>query len=101
MYDVVEDKVLIGDRPKLSNDPENKIPLNERLLIKRDNEEEDVRLSYHMLECILTLLFLSLSRKSLRFTTSPLRWQTGSGHIMIMYARRCMRCSPVSPRIRK
>ncbi|KDQ60955.1 hypothetical protein JAAARDRAFT_31952 [Jaapia argillacea MUCL 33604] len=38
--DTVEDKLLIGDRPKQSNDPENKLPLKERLA-KRKQEELD------------------------------------------------------------
>ncbi|OCH92238.1 hypothetical protein OBBRIDRAFT_791472 [Obba rivulosa] len=38
--DTVEDKLLIGDRPKPSNDPENRLPLKERLA-KRKQEELD------------------------------------------------------------
>lgn len=38
--DTVEDKLLIGDRPKPSLDPENKAPLKERLA-KRKQEEFD------------------------------------------------------------
>ncbi|KAI0721082.1 N-acetyltransferase B complex non catalytic subunit-domain-containing protein [Cerioporus squamosus] len=38
--DTVEDKLLIGDRPKPSNDPETKLPLKERLA-KRKQEEID------------------------------------------------------------
>ncbi|KII88399.1 hypothetical protein PLICRDRAFT_54238 [Plicaturopsis crispa FD-325 SS-3] len=38
--DTVEDKLLVGDRPKQSNDPENQLPLKERL-IKRKQEELD------------------------------------------------------------
>ncbi|OBZ75813.1 N-alpha-acetyltransferase 25, NatB auxiliary subunit [Grifola frondosa] len=38
--DTVEDKLLIGDRPKPSSDPENKLPLKERLA-KRKQEELD------------------------------------------------------------
>lgn len=41
--DSVEDKLLIGDRPKPSNDPENQQPLRERLVKKKDDEIEDVR----------------------------------------------------------
>lgn len=36
--DTVEDKLLVGDRPKQSNDPENKLPWKERLS-KRTEEE--------------------------------------------------------------
>ncbi|GBE82163.1 hypothetical protein SCP_0405430 [Sparassis crispa] len=38
--DSVEDKLLIGDRPKPSIDPENKLPLKERL-VRRKQEELD------------------------------------------------------------
>jgi len=38
--DTVEDKLLVGDRPKQSNDPDNKLPWNERLA-KRSQEELD------------------------------------------------------------
>ena len=41
--DSVEDKLLIGDRPKPSNDPENQQPLRERLAKRKDDEIEDVR----------------------------------------------------------
>jgi N-terminal acetyltransferase B complex non-catalytic subunit len=40
--DVVEEKLLIGDRPKLSNDPENAMPLKERVLLRDDRERKDV-----------------------------------------------------------
>ncbi|OSC97114.1 actin cytoskeleton organization protein [Trametes coccinea BRFM310] len=36
--DTVEDKLLIGDRPKPSYDPETKIPLNERLAMRKQEE---------------------------------------------------------------
>jgi N-terminal acetyltransferase B complex non-catalytic subunit len=41
--EVVEEKLLIGDRPKLSNDPENLKPLKERLLERVDEERKEVR----------------------------------------------------------
>lgn len=40
--DSVEDKLLIGDRPKPSHDPENQLPLNERLAKRRSEELEDL-----------------------------------------------------------
>jgi N-terminal acetyltransferase B complex non-catalytic subunit len=43
--DTVEEKLLIGDRPKLSNDPENKIPLKDRLVSRNDEERKDVRIN--------------------------------------------------------
>ncbi|KAL4251731.1 MDM20/NAA25 family protein [Abortiporus biennis] len=42
LVESVEDKLLIGDRPKPSNDPENKIPLNERLAKKKEEEMEEL-----------------------------------------------------------
>jgi N-terminal acetyltransferase B complex non-catalytic subunit len=40
--EVVEEKLLIGDRPRLSNDPENLKPLKERLLERTAEEREEV-----------------------------------------------------------
>ena len=40
--DTVEEKLLIGDRPKQSHDPENKIPLEERLVARKSEELEEV-----------------------------------------------------------
>ncbi|KAH7922099.1 hypothetical protein BV22DRAFT_1037860 [Leucogyrophana mollusca] len=40
--DTVEDKLLIGDRPKQSNDPENKLPLKERLANRKPEELEEL-----------------------------------------------------------
>jgi N-terminal acetyltransferase B complex non-catalytic subunit len=36
--DIVEEKLLVGDRPKQSNDPDSKLPWKERLS-KRSQEE--------------------------------------------------------------
>ncbi|KAH9946109.1 N-acetyltransferase B complex non catalytic subunit-domain-containing protein [Epithele typhae] len=36
--DTVEDKLLIGDRPKPSYDPNTKLPLKERLVIRKEEE---------------------------------------------------------------
>ncbi|THH26464.1 hypothetical protein EUX98_g7719 [Antrodiella citrinella] len=44
LNDIVEDKLLIGDRPKPSNDPDNLLPLNERLA-KRTPEEDAAELT--------------------------------------------------------
>lgn len=41
--DTVEDKLLIGDRPKPSNDPETKLPLKERLAMRKQEEINEVR----------------------------------------------------------
>jgi N-terminal acetyltransferase B complex non-catalytic subunit len=38
--DTVEDKLLVGDRPKQSNDPNVNLPLKDRLS-KRNQEELD------------------------------------------------------------
>ncbi|KAH7913728.1 N-acetyltransferase B complex non catalytic subunit-domain-containing protein [Hygrophoropsis aurantiaca] len=40
--DTVEDKLLIGDRPKQSNDPENKLPLKERLASRKPEELQEL-----------------------------------------------------------
>ena len=40
--DTVEDKLLIGDRPKPSVDPDTKLPLKERLAVQRPEELEEV-----------------------------------------------------------
>lgn len=39
--DTVEEKLLVGDRPKQTNDPGR--PLNERLAQRNANEEQNVR----------------------------------------------------------
>lgn len=40
--DTVEDKLLIGDRPKPSLDPENRLPLKERLAKRKAEELDEV-----------------------------------------------------------
>lgn len=40
--DTVEEKLLVGDRPKQSNDPENKLPLQERLAARKPQELQEV-----------------------------------------------------------
>ena len=40
--DTVEDKLLIGDRPKPSHDPETKLPLQERLAARKQGEVDEV-----------------------------------------------------------
>jgi len=40
--DSVEEKLLIGDRPKQSHDPENKTPLEERLSMRKPEELEEL-----------------------------------------------------------
>ncbi|KAI0780924.1 actin cytoskeleton organization protein [Trametes elegans] len=40
--DTVEDKLLIGDRPKPSFDPEIKLPLNERLASRKQSEIDEL-----------------------------------------------------------
>ncbi|KAI5121380.1 hypothetical protein M0805_001193 [Coniferiporia weirii] len=36
--DTVEEKLLIGDRPKIADSPENKIPLRERIHLRKETE---------------------------------------------------------------
>lgn len=43
--DTVEEKLLIGDRPKVADLPENKIPLRERIHLRKENELDEVRIS--------------------------------------------------------
>ena len=40
--DTVEDKLLIGDRPKPSYDPETKLPLKDRLAARKQEEIDEV-----------------------------------------------------------
>ncbi|ETW85831.1 hypothetical protein HETIRDRAFT_308984 [Heterobasidion irregulare TC 32-1] len=40
--DTVEEKLLVGDRPKQSNDPENKLPLQERLAARKPQELQEL-----------------------------------------------------------
>ena len=40
--DTVEDKLLIGDRPKPSQDPETKLPLKDRLAARKQEEIDEV-----------------------------------------------------------
>lgn len=42
--DTVEEKLLIGDRPKVIENSENKHPLKERLPERRDEELSEVRM---------------------------------------------------------
>jgi N-terminal acetyltransferase B complex non-catalytic subunit len=44
--DIVEEKLLIGDRPKKSPEPEVQLPLKERLAIRKPEEAAEVRY-YH------------------------------------------------------
>jgi N-terminal acetyltransferase B complex non-catalytic subunit len=41
--DTVEDKLLVGDRPKQSNDPDTKLPWRERLSKRSKAELDEVR----------------------------------------------------------
>lgn len=40
--DIVEEKLLVGDRPKKSSDPEVQFPLRERLALRRAEEVAEV-----------------------------------------------------------
>ena len=40
--DTVEEKLLIGDRPKVADTPENKIPLRERIHERKEDELKEV-----------------------------------------------------------
>jgi N-terminal acetyltransferase B complex non-catalytic subunit len=45
--DTVEDKLLVGDRPKQSNDPNVKLPWKDRLSKRSQEELDEVRLADH------------------------------------------------------
>jgi N-terminal acetyltransferase B complex non-catalytic subunit len=40
--DTVEDKLLVGDRPKPTYNPEQKVPLKERLTMRKQEELNEV-----------------------------------------------------------
>ena len=40
--DTVEDKLLVGDRPKVGHNPEHQLPLKERLAIRKEEELAEV-----------------------------------------------------------
>lgn len=43
--DTVEEQLLIGDRPKISDSPESKLPLKDRLPMRKQEELKEVRLN--------------------------------------------------------
>lgn len=45
--DAVEDKLLIGDRPKPSLDPESQLPLKDRLAKRKQQELDEVHLMFN------------------------------------------------------
>jgi hypothetical protein len=94
LSDVVEEKLLIGDRPKLSGDPENKRPLEERLLDRSDEERADVRLHFISLKSSLDPLFGSFLQLRSRFTTIAQLSAIGSVLIMTSAARLPPKSSP-------
>ena len=46
LCDTIEEKLLIGDRPKIIETPENKLPLRERLCTRKEDELKEVALLY-------------------------------------------------------
>lgn len=44
--DIVEEKLLVGDRPKKSSDPEVQLPLRERLALRKPEEIAEVIVSH-------------------------------------------------------
>lgn len=54
--DTVEDKLLVGDRPKQSNDPDNKLPWNERLAKRTQEEMDEVCIPSHCLSQLARIL---------------------------------------------
>lgn len=54
LVEAVEDKILVGDRPKPTNDIESKIPLEERLAKRKPEEIDEVYMPSSRI--LLTLL---------------------------------------------
>ncbi len=44
LCDTIEEKLLIGDRPKIIETPEHKLPLRERLSARKEDELKEVAL---------------------------------------------------------
>lgn len=67
--DTVEEKLLVGDRPKQSNDPDSKLPWKERLSKQSQDELEEARHTLIMLSStyISDLLELQLTPDELSF----------------------------------
>lgn len=43
--DTVEEQLLVGDRPKVCDTPESKLPLKDRLPMRKEEELKEVRLA--------------------------------------------------------
>lgn len=78
--DTVEDKLLIGDRPKPSLDPEVRLPLKERLAKRTEEELQEVWVSQS--HCLVTCLSMACSFEKLtpdelvflKFATALTEW---------------------------
>jgi hypothetical protein len=93
LSDVVEEKLLIGDRPKLSSDPENKKPLGERLLERTAEEKADVRWRLSSVADLLPdICPHSSPRSRLGFTITPRLSRTGLDLTMTSAVLRPLRC---------
>lgn len=65
--DTVEEQLLVGDRPKVCDTPESKLPLKDRLPMRKEEELKEVRL-FLPAPCVPPTLTHSLS-----FSHIPLR----------------------------
>lgn len=65
--DTVEEKLLIGDRPKQSPDPERQIPLRDRLLQRNENELVDVSSSCRSWRHTSLILVMQLTAEEQSF----------------------------------
>ena len=91
--DSVEDKLLIGDRPKPSNDPENQQPLRERLIKKKDEEVEDVCIKRsHTCVRELTEFIDSFPRMRNSSTSMRRHFQSGSVFTTTTFDHRLLLC---------
>lgn len=55
--DIVEEKLLVGDRPKKSSDPEVQLPLQERLAMRKAEEVAEVTVLDPSLSVIVDVIF--------------------------------------------
>lgn len=77
LVEAVEDKILVGDRPKPTNDIESKIPLEERLAKRKQEEIDEVRRPKLDPFSVAKLSLFSSRQWSLPSTTMPQHCRSG------------------------
>jgi hypothetical protein len=83
LSDVVEEKLLIGDRPKPSSNAENKKPLEQRLVERSEEERAEVGCVHYCINDLSHVMFLPSSpRPNQPSTITALLSQTGWDLIM-------------------